>query len=49
MTSKPKLAAGEMELMGLLWEHGPVSISEAMNRLAGKSANDGPNAAESLG
>ena len=36
MASKPKLAAGEMELMGLLWEHGPVSISEAHESIGRK-------------
>ncbi|MEM7475853.1 MAG: BlaI/MecI/CopY family transcriptional regulator [Planctomycetota bacterium] len=28
-----KLSAGEMELMGLLWEHGPVSLSEAHEKI----------------
>jgi len=29
----PKLAAGEMELLGVLWEHGPLSLSEAHERM----------------
>lgn len=31
-----KLAAGEMELLGLLWEHGPLSLSEAHERIERK-------------
>lgn len=27
--SKPRLSSGEMEIMGLLWEHGDVSLREA--------------------
>lgn len=28
-----KLSAGEMEIMGMLWEHGPLSLSEAHDAL----------------
>ncbi len=36
MTNKPpqKLSAGEMELLGLLWEHGPLSLSQAHEKIA---------------
>lgn len=30
----PRLSAGEIEIMGMLWERGPVSLSEAHQALA---------------
>ncbi|MDP7016392.1 MAG: BlaI/MecI/CopY family transcriptional regulator [Pirellulaceae bacterium] len=31
--SNKKLSAGEMEIMGLLWEHGPLTLSAAHEQL----------------
>jgi predicted transcriptional regulator len=32
----PRLSAGEIEIMGMLWERGPVSLAEAHQALAAK-------------
>ncbi len=31
--SNGKLSPGEMEIMGLLWEHGPMTLSQAHERI----------------
>ena len=38
-SQRTQVAAGEMELLSLLWEHGPLSLSEAHERI-GRTIGD---------